>query len=227
MDHREQHGTKQRQVGVPKVWNKPRTPKQHLIQVKHWKHHPRKRLHQKPDDATFIVNIRNAITEGQWQCTWMLRTFSTRHITPMLTLWKSLVQSKLDYCSQPQCPQTKGDIQSIEMVQRQFLCRISSLQNLSYWQQLKQLQPYLKKKEIPNIYVCHILEGQVPNIKHRWTDTQDHSQVAPMLRKGMCHTYSEQDCSPWCKETLLCQFACSWTAILQNSTYQHPQYNMV
>ena len=32
--------------------------------------------------------------------------------------------------------------------------------------------------------------------KHIWTDTQDNSQVAPTSRKGMCHTYSEKDCSP-------------------------------
>ena len=44
---REQHGTKRRQVWVPTVWIKPSTPKQHLMQIKHWKHHPRKRLCQR------------------------------------------------------------------------------------------------------------------------------------------------------------------------------------
>ena len=80
------------------------------------------------NDATFKVHIGNAITEGQRQCTWILRTFSTRHLTPMLTLWKSVVQS-----SQLWCPLTKDDIQAVEMVQRQFLRRIPSMRNLSYW----------------------------------------------------------------------------------------------
>ena len=84
----------------------------------------------------------------------------------MLTLWKSLVQSKLDYCSQLWCPLTKGDIQAVIMVQRQFLRRISSMRNLSYWQQLKQLWLFSlerRRERYRIIYVWRILEGQVPN----------------------------------------------------------------
>ena len=62
---------------------------------------------------------------------------------------------------------TKGGIQSIEMVQRQFLRKISGMQNISYWQQLKQLRLYSlerRRERYRIIYVWRILEGQVPNL---------------------------------------------------------------
>ena len=69
----------------------------------------------KTNDGTFKKYIQHAVSEAKRQCGWILRTFGTS-IVPMLTLWKSLVQYKVDYCSQLWCPTETGDIQSIEMV---------------------------------------------------------------------------------------------------------------
>ena len=91
----------------------------------------------------------------------------TRETAPLLILWKSLVQSKLEYCSQLWCPLKTGDIQAIEMVQRSFLRKLSCTGHMSYWEQLKSLQLYSlerRRERYRIIYVWRILEGQVPNV---------------------------------------------------------------
>lgn len=118
-------------------------------------------------DATFKQHIQTAVVEAKKQCSWIFRTFNTRQITPMLTLWKSLVQCKLDYCSQLWCPLEKGDIQSVEMVQRSFLRKLPGMNHLSYWEQLRHLKLYSlerRRERYRIIYIWRILEGQVPNI---------------------------------------------------------------
>ena len=51
-------------------------------------------------DATFTQHIYNICDAANQMVGWTLRTFETRHRHPMLTLWKSLILPKLDYCSQ-------------------------------------------------------------------------------------------------------------------------------
>ena len=115
----------------------------------------------------FTQHIHKMINAAKQQCSWILRTFKTREPTLMLTLWKSLVQSRIEYCSQLWCPLKKGAIQDIEMVQRSFIRKISGYRSLSYWEQLKHLQLYSlerRRERYRIIYIWRILEGQVPNI---------------------------------------------------------------
>ena len=118
-------------------------------------------------DGTFSMHITNAVSEAERQCSWVLRTFATRQKLPMLTLWKSLVQSKLDYCSQLWCPLAKGYIQTIEMIQRSFLRKILGMNQLTYWEQLRTLNLYSlerRRERYGIIYIWRILEGHVPNV---------------------------------------------------------------
>ena len=64
----------------------------------------------------------------------------------MLTLWKSLVQCRLDYCSQLWGPARKGDIQAIEKVQNSFLRKLPAIRHMTYWQKLKQLKLYSQER---------------------------------------------------------------------------------
>ena len=84
----------------------------------------------------------------------------------MLTLWKSLVQCKLDYCSQLWNPAKKGDIQRLEMVQRSFLRKIKGIRHLNYWEQLKTTRMYSQQRRRERyliVYLWKILENQAPN----------------------------------------------------------------
>ena len=98
------------------------------------------------NDCSFDTHIKKMIESANKQASWILRTFASREPLPMLTLWKSLVQCKLDYCSQLWNPSKKGDIQKIEMVQRSFLRKIKGTQNLTYWEQLKKMRLYSQQR---------------------------------------------------------------------------------
>ena len=117
-------------------------------------------------DATFSAHIAKTIEAAQHKCGWIFRTFATRALFPMLILWKSLVQPTLDYCSQLWSPTTPGQIQQLELVQRNFLRHIHGMRKLSYWQQLRQLKMYSQQRRRERymvIYMWKVLEGLVPN----------------------------------------------------------------
>ena len=91
----------------------------------------------------------------------------------MLTLWKSLVFPRLDYCSQLFNPSSRK--QQLEMIQRSFLRKINGECNLNYWEQLQtfkisSLERWRERYQI--VYVWKILEGLVPNFP-------DSSKITP------------------------------------------------
>ena len=51
-----------------------------------------------------------------------------------VTLYKSLVRSKMDYCCPVWFPTTKEEISALEEIQRSFTSGIQSLEGLSYWE---------------------------------------------------------------------------------------------
>ena len=66
----------------------------------------------------------------------------------MLTLLKSLVQPKLDYCSQLWSPSDQNSINKLEAVQRHLVTKIkdSRLSGLNYWEQLSELHLYSQER---------------------------------------------------------------------------------
>ena len=117
--------------------------------------------------ASFSEHINQRVDKLKSKIGWILRTFKTRDPLPMLTLWKTLVLCEHDYCSQLWNPDRVGDIQSLELLQRSFIRKISGMQRLSYWEQLKALKLYSlerRRERYVIIYTWRILEGSVPNI---------------------------------------------------------------
>ena len=116
--------------------------------------------------GTFKQHVGNVISTSSQLCSWVLRTFRTRQKLPMMTLWKSLIRPKLEYCCQLWCPTQTGDIQRLEQVQRSFIQKITGVKHLSYWKQLKELSMYSlerRRERYSIIYIWRIMEGQVPN----------------------------------------------------------------
>ena len=58
----------------------------------------------------------------------------------MITIWKSIVQPKLDYCSQLWSPSDQTNICKLESVMRPFTAKIVHCEDLDYWDRLKYLQ---------------------------------------------------------------------------------------
>ena len=118
-------------------------------------------------NCQFNSHLDNVVKTANKLCGWILRTFKTRTPKLMVLLWKSLVLSKLEYCSQLWSPTTKGNIQMLEMVQRSFIRKIDEMRHLDYWTQLKKLRLYSlerRRERYMIIYTWRMLEGQVPDI---------------------------------------------------------------
>ena len=119
--------------------------------------------------GTFRKQISNVTNTASQLCGWVLRTFKTRQRIPMLMLWRSLIRPKLEYCCQLWSPTQKGDIQNLEQVQRSFIRKIAGVQQLSYWQQLRELSMYSlerRRERYMILYVWRIMENQAPNFSH-------------------------------------------------------------
>ena len=71
-------------------------------------------------------------------CSWILRTFSSRESTVMMTLFKSLVLSRLDYGSQ--LPTKIHQIIMIEKIQKAFTKHIKGFSSFSYQERLSNLK---------------------------------------------------------------------------------------
>ena len=119
-------------------------------------------------DTTFKYHIDKKISSMKSKIGWILRTFKTRDIFAMLTLWKQLVLSEHDYCCQIWSPTKIGEIQALEAIQKSFVRKINGTQGRSYWEQLKNLKLYSlqrRRERYLIIYIWRILEGQVPNLE--------------------------------------------------------------
>ena len=84
----------------------------------------------------------------------------------MLTLYKSLIRSHLEYCSPLWHPSKIGDIQELESVQRTFTARITGMKELNYWNRLKSLQLMSMQRRRERYIIIHmwkILNQKCPN----------------------------------------------------------------
>ena len=91
-------------------------------------------------DLSWTPHISNIVSRARGIASWALSVFKTRDKLTMLTVYKSLVRSILEYCCPLWNPSSPSDIQLLEGVQRTFTSRISGVQHLDYWDRLKALR---------------------------------------------------------------------------------------
>ena len=76
----------------------------------------------------------------------------------------------LDYCSQLWNPSQKGEIQSLEEIQRAFTRKIDGLKDLSYWERLEKLSLYSlerRRERYGALYCWKIINNQAPNVNQK------------------------------------------------------------
>ncbi len=117
-------------------------------------------------DGNFTQHIHNVVKKARSQAGWILRTFRTREMRPMLTLYKSLVIPLLEYCCQLWSPWRAGERQSLEAVQRSFTSRISDVRQFDYWARLRELDMYSlerRRERYAILYIYKISTGKSLN----------------------------------------------------------------
>ena len=118
---------------------------------------------------SFSAHIDNVIEKGKQLSSWIFRSFISRGQHEMLTLWKSLVLPKIEYCSVLWSPHKISEIQDLEHLQWSFIRRINGTAKLNYWQCLKKFKLYSlqrRRERYMIIYIWKIIECLVPNINN-------------------------------------------------------------
>ena len=77
------------------------------------------------NDLKFGEHIGNVVSSASSMVGWAMRTFRRRSRNTMMTIWKCLIQPKLDYCSQLWSPSDQASIELLESVQRTFTSKIA------------------------------------------------------------------------------------------------------
>ena len=91
-----------------------------------------------------------------------MRTFSRRSKFLMLIVCKTLIQSKLDYCSQFWIPIDQTSISKLESVARSFTARVSGLEEFDYWERLNNLGMYSQERRRERYR--YLLSGNSPKV---------------------------------------------------------------
>ena len=113
-------------------------------------------------DLTFSIHIENIVTKANQLVGWSLRTFRRRSKLVMMTIWKSLIQSNIDYCSQLWSPSDQLTISRLEGIARHFTMKIAGLENKDYWERLAALQLYSQERRRERyriIFIWKVLLG--------------------------------------------------------------------
>lgn len=120
---------------------------------------------------------------------YIFRTFKTRNVNIMMTLFKSLVLPVIDYGSIVWSPYTQKLKSTLESVQRYFTSKIEGMEDLDYYQRLKNLKLLSVERRHERytiLYIFKILQSKVPNpgICHKWSPRRGRILITPTLKSS-------------------------------------------
>ena len=142
------------------------------------------------DDFSFEGHINQISNKAHLKCSWVLSVFHTRDPNSLLTLFRSLVLSILEYNCPLWSPHRIQEIAKIESVQRRFTSKFAGFKHLDYWERLKclNLMSLQRRRErYIIIYSWKILHKKVPNdVGLMWRDN---------IRKGNVAVVPKSPCS--------------------------------
>ena len=129
------------------------------------KYHLRDLGVQMSTDLTFKIQINNVITGASKMSGWVQRTFKSRSKLVMKTCWNSMVQSKLDYCSQLWSPTDQATISRLEDIARHYTSRIWGMKDLDYLERLQALQMLSQERRRERYMVTFIWKISMGMVK--------------------------------------------------------------
>ena len=117
-------------------------------------------------DLKWSVQASEVVKSAKKLANWVLSVFTDRSSSVMLTLFKSLVRSRLEYSCPVWNPLLIVDIKKVESTQRAFTRHISGCQGLPYSERLKKLGLFSLQRRRERYIIIHLwktLKGIVPN----------------------------------------------------------------
>ena len=111
----------------------------------------------------------------------------------MLTILRSLIQPRLDYCSQLWSPRSQAWINRLENVQKHFLSQIRdpTLKGQTYWEKLSNLRVYSQERRRERYQICFLwklcqglIEGY--SIKWMWSDKRGRLSIPVTVTRNAC-----------------------------------------
>ena len=138
---------------------------------------------QLSNDLTFSKHIDKSVSACNKIVGWALRTFRSRNRHVMLTLWNSLIQSRMDYCSQLWSPSRASEIAKIEDVQRYFSKKIEGMEELSYRERLSKLRMYSQERRRDR-YMMGMVDGYKLEFQNEGSRRGRECVVADIIRSA-------------------------------------------
>ena len=153
-------------------------------------------------NLSWTPHINILADNGRKLIAWILSVFSDRSELTMMTLYNSIIRSRLEYLSPLWNPSKIEDIKTIEGVQRYFTSKITGLDNYTYWERLQKLNLLSlqrRRERFIIIMMWKILNNVCPNslnIQKTISDRRGLKAVVPPLTKSAsAHSQSVYDSS--------------------------------
>ena len=140
---------------------------------------------QLSSDLSFSDHINNTISAANKMVGMVLRTFRRRSRFLMITIWKTIIQPKLDYCSQLWSPSDQSSIGRLESVMRNFTSKIQGCEEMNYWERLSHLKVYSQERRRERyqiILVWKIIQGLVDGYRINFSTNQRRGRLAEVAR---------------------------------------------
>ena len=125
------------------------------------------------DDGSFTKHINKIIKKVKKKMGWINRSFVRNTIDFKRTIWRTYIQSVLDYGSQIWAPVDPIQMSKIENLLKNFTKNVSGLENMNYWDRLKKMKLNSMQRRLERyriMYIWKVVSGKVPNFGLSWTD---------------------------------------------------------
>ena len=140
-------------------------------------------------DLSWGPHINNITDAARKMCSWILSVFATRDELTMMTLYNSLVRSRVEFCCPLWHTNKVEDIIKIETIQRTFTSKIEGYRDFTYWERLIHLRLMSLQRRRERYILLHlfkVLHDTAPNdlnIKFTTSDRRGVLAVVPTLSR--------------------------------------------
>ena len=127
-------------------------------------------------DICYVDQLYKAVNKAKQKAAWVLRTFSSRFVDLMRTMWRSLVQCHLDYGNILWAPYNfhgeKWKWTLLESPLREFTRKAAGCRDLDYWSRLRLFKLSSSQRRVERyriLYTWKSLNGFAPPLGLEWS----------------------------------------------------------